>query len=280
MLHDNNRAVKGFTLIELLIGVVLSSLVVLALYNLLTSQNRVYALQDDTSEMQQNLRIATEKISRDLTMAGFGKPSRLGTSTWPQLNGISGLDFSIRVTGGNTLDIVGCLDPAEGHTVNALSIGATLVTLQSGEGANFNTTTKSDISIGGKENAKIVSITGDTLTIDANPTVAGNQGLTYGYPSDMSVYTVKYVTYRVDTSDPNAPVLLVDEHRKSGVSAPYSEPTPVAQYIEVEGVTLTGNALDMTLTGRNRNPDRTTNQYTRVQIQNRVFLRNLPNIPM
>ena len=142
MLHDHHRAVKGFTLIELLIGVVLSSIVVLALYNLLTSQNRVYALQDDVSEMQQNLRVATEKISRDLTMAGFGKPSRLGTSTWPQLNGISGLDFSIRVTGGNTLDIVGCLDPADGHAAGALAVGATTVTLQSGEGANFNTTTE------------------------------------------------------------------------------------------------------------------------------------------
>jgi hypothetical protein len=68
-------------------------------------------------------------------------------------------------------------------------------------------------------------------------------------------------------------VLQVDEHRGAGQQ-------PVAQYIEVEGVTLSGNALDMTLTGRTRNPDRTTNQYTRVQIQNRVFLRNLPNVPM
>jgi type IV pilus assembly protein PilW len=273
MLHDHNRAVKGFTLIELLIGVALSSIVVLALYNLLTSQNRVYALQDDVSEMQQNIRVATEKISRDLTMAGFGKPSRLGTSTWPQLNGISGLDFSIRVTGGNTLDIVGCLDPADGHNVGALSVGATTITLQSGEGASFNTTTKSDISIGGKENAKVVSVAGDTLTIDTNPILAGNQGLTYGYPTGVLVYTVKYVTYSVDTSDPNAPVLLVDEHRGAGQQ-------PVAQYIEVEGVTLTGNALDLTLTGRTRNPDRTTGQYTRVQMQNRVFLRNLPNVPM
>ncbi len=273
MLHDRNRAVKGFTLIELLVGVVLSSLIALALYNLLTSQNRTYTLQDDASEMQQNLRIASEKMSRDLTMAGFGKPSRLGTSTWPQLNGISGLDFSIRVTGGNTLDIVGCLDPAEGQTVSALSAGGTTITLRSGEGASFNTTTKSDISIGGKENAKVVAVSGDQLTIDTNPILAGNQGLTYGYPTGVSVYAVKYITYSVDTSDPNAPVLRVDEHRGGGQQA-------VAQYIEVEGVTLTGNALDLTLTGRSRKPDRTTNQYTRVQIQNRVFLRNLPNTPM
>jgi prepilin-type N-terminal cleavage/methylation domain-containing protein len=273
MLHDHHRAVKGFTLIELLVGVVLSSLVVLALYTLLSAQNKVYVAQDDISEMQQNLRIAMERISRDLTMAGYGKPSRLGTSTWPQLNGVSGLDFSIRVTGGNTLDIVGCLDPADGHAVGALSVGATTITLQSGEGASFNTTTKSDISIGGKENAKIVSISGDTLTIDTNPVVAGSQGLTYAYPAGMLIYAVKYVTYTVDTSDPSTPVLQVNEHRGDGLQT-------IAQYIEVEGVTLTGNALDLTLTGRSRNPDRPTTNYTRVQMQTRVFLRNLPNIPM
>jgi prepilin-type N-terminal cleavage/methylation domain-containing protein len=273
MLHDHHRAVKGFTLIELLIGIALSSLIVFALYNLLSAQNKVYVVQDDISEMQQNLRIAMERISRDLTMAGFGKPSRLGTSTWPQLNGISGLDFSIRVTGGNTLDIVGCLDAAEGHTVGTLPVGSTTISLQSGEGAKFNATTRSDISLDGKENVKIVSVAGDTLTIDTNPVVSGNQGLTYGYSAGVPIYAVKYVTYTVDTSDPNTPVLRMDQHRGNGWEI-------VAQYIEVEGVTLTGNALDLTLTGRTKNPDRPTTQYWRVQMQNRVFLRNLPNTPL
>ncbi len=272
MSHQHHRAVKGFSLIELLIGIVLSSLIVLVLYELLSSQGRVYAVQDDISEMQQNLRIAMERVSRDLTMAGFGKPSRLGTPTWPTLNGISGLDFSIRVTGGNTLDIVGCLDPADGRTSGIMNAGSTSISLGSGEGANFNTSTKSDISIGGKENAKITGIAGDTLSIDTNPTLANNQGLVYTYPAGTPIYAVKYVTYSVDASDPNAPVLRVDEHRGAGEQ-------PVAQYVEIVGVTLTGNALDMTLTGRTRKTDDTTGQYARAQMQNRVFLRNLPNIP-
>lgn len=272
MLHHHHRAIKGFSLIELLVGIVLSSLIVLVLYELLTSQNRVYALQDDISEMQQNVRIAMERISRDLTMAGFGKPSRLGTPTWPLLNGISGLDFSIRVTGGNTLDVVGCLDPPEGFLSGTHATGLTSIALGSGQGAGFNTTTKSDISIGGRENAKVVSVSSDTLTIDTNPTLAGNQGLVYNYPAGIPVYVVKYVTYSVDASDPNAPVLRVNEHLGAGEQ-------PVAQYVEIVSVGLTGNALDLTLTGRTRKADVTTNQYTRVQMQDRVFLRNLPNIP-
>jgi prepilin-type N-terminal cleavage/methylation domain-containing protein len=271
-LCPHNRPLQGFSLVELLIGIALSSLILFGLYGVLSSQERIYSMQDDLSEMQQNLRLAMERITRDLTMAGFGKPSRLGTPAWPLLNGIAGLDFSVRVTGSNALDIVGCLDPPEGQSASGLAVGSTSITLGPGEGANFNTTTKGDISVGGKENAKIRSVVGDTLAIDTNPSLAGNQGLVYGYMSGVPIYTVKYVTYSVDRSNPNEPVLRVDEHRGAGRQQ-------VAQYVDIVGATLTGNLLDVILTGRSKRPDRGTNQYARVQIENGVFLRNLANSP-
>ena len=78
---------KGLTLIELLIGVCLSSIVVLALYGILTSQNRTYALQDDASTMQQNLRVALESMARNIRMGGFGK-----LSTWTTMAGYADTD--------------------------------------------------------------------------------------------------------------------------------------------------------------------------------------------
>jgi Tfp pilus assembly protein PilW len=274
MLHHHHRAVEGFSIVELLIGIVISCLLVFVLYSMLTAQQRVYAAHDDISEMQQNLRIAMERISQDLTLAGFGKPSRLGRSAWPQLNGVSGIDYSIQVTGGNTLDIVGCLNAAEGHAPGALTAGSTTITLTSGEAAHFNTTTRRTISVGGKENAEIVSISGNTLTIDTNPPLAGNQGLTYGYATNMPVYAVMHATYAIDTTtNPNAPVLTVEKYQ-----AATPNPQPVAHYIESMSLTLTGNALNVTLTGRTRNPDRTTGQYTRIQASDVVYLRNLPNV--
>lgn len=273
MRHRNHRTVKGFSLVELLIGIALSCLVVLVLYEVMTSQNRIYSLQDDMSEMQQSLRVGIERIARDLTMAGFGKPSRLGTTSWPTLNnGVTGLDFSIRVTGANTLDIVGCLDPADGQLAAAVSTGATSITVGSGQGVNFNSTTKCDISIGGKENAKVTGVSGDTLTIDTNPLLSGNQGFVYGFPANTSVFVVKYHTYTVDTSDAARPVLKVDAHLGAGSQE-------IAQFVNGLSMSLSGNALNLTLTGRTRKQDRTTGQYVTAQLADKVYLRNLPNTP-
>ncbi len=255
-------------------GIVVSCLVVFVLYDMLTSQQRVYGIQDDVSEMQQNLRIGMGRISQDLTMAGFGKPSHLGRTAWPQLNEETsgGITYSIQVDADEkVLDIVGCLEPPQGHAQAALTAGSTTITLATGEGANFNTTTKRDISIGGAENARIASISGDSLTIDTNPALTGNQGLLYGHPSNERIYLVMHVTYSIDSTNPSQPVLVVDKHQGRG-----SE--PVAQYIKTMTVALSGNALDITLTGRTRNPDRTTGQYTEIQTQSEVYLRNLPNI--
>ena len=260
---------KGFSLVELLIAVALSSLISLGLYGALSSQQIIYSVQDDISEMQQNLRLATERISRDVSMAGFGRPSGLGSAAWPLLNGIAGLDYSIKITGTDCLDIVGCLDPPDGHCARELVKGTTCITLAQGEGANFNTSTKSDISIGGKENAKIVNVAGDTLTVDTNPLMSGNQGLAYNYAVGVPIYSVKYVTYSVDRSMQNETMLRVDEHRGAGRQQ-------VAQCVDIASATLSGNILDLILMGRTAKPDRTTNRYMYLQIQSRTYMRNLP----
>jgi prepilin-type N-terminal cleavage/methylation domain-containing protein len=270
MQYDHHRTIRGFSLIELLVGIVISSILVIGAYNLLTAQQTTYVAHDDSFEMQQNLRIAMERMAQDLTMAGFGKPTHLGRTSWPMLNGTSGIDYSIQVSGGNTLDIVGCLAPPEGHVPSALTAGLTTIPLASGEAANFNTTTKSDISIGGAENAKVVGVSSDAITIDTNPALAGNQGLANGYAANVPVYTVMHVTYSVGSAG-SVPVLMIDKHQGAGGQ-------PIAQLIEGMNVALNGNALVVTLTGRTRNPSRTSNQYVRAQSQNQIFLRNLPNI--
>jgi Tfp pilus assembly protein PilW len=270
---------KGFSIVELLVGIVLSCLLVFAGYSWLTTQNRTYVVHDDIFEAQQSLRVGMERMARDLTMAGFGKPLRLGLSAWPTLNNEVAfpniINYAISVSdGGNRLDIVGCLGPSGGSLSSAASAGNTALHLGAGQAARFNTTTNSDISIGGAENAKVVGVDSgaNTLTIDTNPALAGNQGLKYGYPVNTTpIYTVMHVTYRVDTTNPSAPVLTVDRHQGAGQEV-------VARNISALSCQLVGNALDVTLTGRTRNRDRTTNAYTQFQSRDVIYLRNLPNI--
>jgi prepilin-type N-terminal cleavage/methylation domain-containing protein len=264
--------VRGFSLIEVLIGLLLSTIIVFALYAVLSSQDRVYSLQDDIGEMQQNLRVAIEKISRDISMAGFGKPAwsnvnDASLSSWYNVG--NGYRAIKPVSGsGTTLDILGCLDAASGKLSASVTAGETNIVLQPGEGPHFNASpgTKSDISIGGYENAKIIGISGDILTIDTDPVASGNQGLANNYAGGTEVYTVRWLTYSTGTSD-GVPVFRINENRGSGNQ-------PLCQYITGMSVSVNGSIVDLTLNARTRNPDRTTGQYITASMDTRIVLRN------
>jgi type IV pilus assembly protein PilW len=136
--HNHLRAISGLSLVELLVAMLLGSIVILGLYNVLISQNRTYTVQDEVGEMQQNLRVAMEKISRDLQMAGFGKP------WWTTISGVnlgSPPLFSVRISSPSSVEIVGCLDPGAASLNAAAAANSTSLVLHSGEGAKFNTTT-------------------------------------------------------------------------------------------------------------------------------------------
>ena len=67
------RAVRrGFTLIEMMIAVVVSSIVVAGLYSIFNLQSRQFLYQDLQMEMHQNIRFATDVLSRSIRMAGYG----------------------------------------------------------------------------------------------------------------------------------------------------------------------------------------------------------------
>src|SRR4030042_6190973 len=66
------RKKKGLTLIELLIALVLSSILIAALYRGFISQQKNYTVQDQVADMQQNLRIAISQMTTEIRMAGYG----------------------------------------------------------------------------------------------------------------------------------------------------------------------------------------------------------------
>ncbi len=255
-------------MVELLIALFLGSLVVLTFYQLLMTQNITHSRYDEAAEMQQNLRAAIDRISRDAMLAGLGKPSwstinGMDTSSWYNAgNGYTA--YRIGVSGSNnTLDLIGCFGTTVSHLNADAAVGATGVTLNSGEGANFNTTTLQDISIGAAENAKVMSVSADSLTIDTNPSVGGNQGLALLEPANTYVCVVTWLTYAIGLNN----MLYLDAHQGQGNQA-------IAQDISAMTLSVTGKLLTITLTGKTANPDRTTGQYITSQVTNQVLLRN------
>jgi len=62
---------KGFTLVELLIAMVITVIVMAAIYSVYYSQQKSYNTQQQVAMMQQNLRGAMIMLTKDIRMAGY-----------------------------------------------------------------------------------------------------------------------------------------------------------------------------------------------------------------
>jgi prepilin-type N-terminal cleavage/methylation domain-containing protein len=62
---------KGFSLIELLIVIGMLTVVMIAVYSLYDTHSKSAYVQEEVVDVQQNLRIAMDSISRDIRMAGM-----------------------------------------------------------------------------------------------------------------------------------------------------------------------------------------------------------------
>lgn len=69
------RSEPGFTLIELMISVSIFAIVSLAAFSVLSSSQRTAVVNDQTVQVQRNVRLAVDLIARDLRMAGYGNPA-------------------------------------------------------------------------------------------------------------------------------------------------------------------------------------------------------------
>jgi prepilin-type N-terminal cleavage/methylation domain-containing protein len=84
------RTKRGLTLLELLVALVLSALIIAAIYRIFLGQHKTYAVQEQVVEMRQNARAAISNMMREMRMAGFGGVSEILPATFG-----SGLDAVI-----------------------------------------------------------------------------------------------------------------------------------------------------------------------------------------
>lgn len=116
------KADKGFTMIELLMVVGMLSVLMTAIYSLYRTQQRSAYVQDDVVEVQQNMRIALDNITKDMRMAALFLV-RDNYSNLP-------INIALNDTGpGRSLDGVTGLPVAaatDSLTLNSLSSSVTL----------------------------------------------------------------------------------------------------------------------------------------------------------
>lgn len=140
--HKNFRAIAGFTLIEMMITMLISSIIMIGVFVAYQTQRRSMANQQTVAAMQQDLRVATILIERDLREAGadpFDPPAGAGiinaTSTSVQFTRDIGGDLINPNEGDGELD-----DPNENIEIRFVNDDAGTVGIADGGGADWDAT--------------------------------------------------------------------------------------------------------------------------------------------
>jgi len=95
---DKDAARNGFTLIEVLVGLAVSGILIVGVYEIMVNQNRIYIVEELSIAMQQDARAALDFVSRELRLAGFGvgdgsdARSTVFTSLVNNASGVDGVD--------------------------------------------------------------------------------------------------------------------------------------------------------------------------------------------
>ena len=67
----HSTKLKGFTLVELMVSSVISSIIMLGVVSLYSSSRKGHKTNESLARIQENMRFATDMISKDIRMAGY-----------------------------------------------------------------------------------------------------------------------------------------------------------------------------------------------------------------
>jgi prepilin-type N-terminal cleavage/methylation domain-containing protein len=189
---------KGMTLVEILVVLAVSSLLMAAMFGLFINQQKSYAVQDQVIDMQQGLRAAIDRMTREIRMAGYGGNS-LGI-----FGSVNTFTHIITPVNGSSQDSITILvaDEVAKLSQNAPAGSSQLILSTSNV---FNTSSKRYLCLQGQNNYLIQAVTGSTVTLTSP--------LQEDHLVNESVGLVKAITYRIDPESTN---LVRDENTGEG----------------------------------------------------------------
>jgi hypothetical protein len=176
----------------------ISGILIAALYRTFIGQHRIYTVEEQVVDMQQNARVAINRMMREIRMAGFGNVGDVLES-----GGVNG--FTDIITPNNdSITIVGGFRQISTLAANAEG-GQNKITLANAQDASeFDGAIHHQyISIGGLESNTVQSVTGADLTLDPN------YPLKFTHPAGTPIFKIHAVRYGI-RDDAGVPVLFRD----------------------------------------------------------------------
>ncbi len=215
------RQSKGVTLIELLIALVISAILVAGIYRTFINQQRSYATQEQVADMQQNVRVAINRMMREIRIAGFGGKNENTNgnndiiTVFGAVNGFANIinpvnDTIVDGINHDQITVIGAFRQI-GTLGAAANAGATTVDINYGGGSiKFGTAEKRYMCINGRYNYEVVPAAGNPITL-AKP-AALNESHLAGEP----VFLVEAITYGLEKNPQGNPVLFRDTNTGGG----------------------------------------------------------------
>ena len=260
--------VAGFTLIEILVTMLLLSIAMAAVVPVLAIQSKANLEQDTKVAMQQNLRVAMSIVTDALRNGRYGVPSANLTS-WIQW--VSGFNTNPVITvaaGNSTMSVASATAQSVTSLSSAAAAGATSLSLTTL--ATVDTSTKRLLLINGQENAIVTGVNASSVTIDTDPTVAGNQGLAHSYPAGTPVYRVDVTTFNIVTDSTTGLSQLFRNRNQGAGSLPVADGISGLQI----GTVVANKQYTVTLTAISTSLDPVTHQSLTARLASNVTLAN------
>ena len=199
------RDERGHSLVELMFGLGIALAAIAAGYTVASTSDKASVVNDQTAQLQQNVRIAMNLVSSDIKTAGYGMTGAVGACAQAIVPADN--QQQVPVVGPDAVSLV---TPTPVGTLAAQATAPfSTITLGAGSVANFSSEgfgVGSVLSIGGATPATVNAVAGDSLTL------AATVGLPVVYPSGTQIFWLRCVTYSIGTTSAacsgNAPCLL------------------------------------------------------------------------
>lgn len=203
---DHLRRQEGVTLIEMVTAILVGTVIVAAGFAVLTSTSKAVRANDQTVDLQQNIRVAMTLLARDIKVAGFGMVGQVGAcavggapaAIVPQDNTPGGADagpdaISLVVPTTSSVAPLWTLAVVAGAPGGA---GFNQITLQPGAVAAMQAAglvVNSAISINGTVTATVGAINTGANTLTLTSAVAAPAV----FPVGAQVHLLQCMTYQV-----------------------------------------------------------------------------------
>jgi prepilin-type N-terminal cleavage/methylation domain-containing protein len=203
MSRDILKRKEGVTFIELLLVLLISGILMAAFYRTFISQQKIYSVQEQVAEMQQNMLVAMGKMIREVRMAGYGGDI---LEAFGNINGF----IDIITPSSNAITIL-LADEVGVLAQNALKGENQLRVTHAG--TIFNTKKKRYLCLNGQNNYLIQSVSSNTIDLTTP--------LTEDHLANETVYLIKAITYNLGYS--SGKTALLRNENTDGGSQPLAE---------------------------------------------------------